>query len=45
VLEGEILGKEPHDERSDKNTPPFSRIDINEVITSALKAAGLMRGR
>jgi hypothetical protein len=44
VLEGEILGKEPHDERSE-NTPPFSRIDINEVITSALKAAGLMRGR
>jgi hypothetical protein len=42
VLEGEILDN--HDERSE-NTPPFSRIDINEVITSALKAAGLMRGR
>jgi feruloyl esterase len=45
VFEGEVLDKEPDDRPSDRTVPPFSPIDINEVITSALKAAGLMRGR
>lgn len=51
VFDGEALDRKAESEpryTSDDADAPFSRfslIDIEAVITSALKAAGLMRGR
>jgi hypothetical protein len=43
-LEGEVLDKHFRmPERAD--VPPSSPLDIGAVITDALKAAGLMKGR
>jgi hypothetical protein len=52
VFDDEVLDREaesePRHTSHDTDAPPFSRfspIDIEAVITSDLKAAGLMRGR
>lgn len=43
VLEGEILTEDFEVPPKDGQVPPFPPIDVNAVITAALKAAGLMR--
>jgi poly(hydroxyalkanoate) depolymerase family esterase len=45
VLEGEVLGKEFEMKPERPYVPPSSGIDIGAVITKALTAAGLMKGR
>jgi feruloyl esterase len=43
ILEGEILEPEADVSRSSGRMPPRPSVDIGSVITSALKAAGLMK--
>jgi poly(hydroxyalkanoate) depolymerase family esterase len=44
-LDGEVLEREPRPARPNAGAPRHSALDIGAMITSALKAAGLMRDR
>jgi poly(hydroxyalkanoate) depolymerase family esterase len=45
ALDGEVLGPEVDASSEPTHVPPSSRFDIGAVITKALTAAGLMKGR
>jgi hypothetical protein len=45
TLKGEVLNPESDSSSERRRTPRSSTGDINAVITKALKAAGLMKGR
>jgi hypothetical protein len=45
ALDGEVLGPEVDASPERTHLPPSSRLDIGAVITEALTAAGLMKGR